>query len=104
MSNHLLILTISKRANKVIHPFYVFQIASVILWSLDDYYYYAFCIALISILSVTTTLIETKKVRLQLYVFCLQTLNPDDLQTISRMREMSRFSCEVHILVDGECM
>jgi hypothetical protein len=47
---------------KVIHPFYVFQIASIILWSLDDYYYYAFCIALISVLSISTTLIETKKV------------------------------------------
>jgi cation-transporting ATPase 13A3/4/5 len=30
---------------------------------LDDYYYYAFCIALISIISIATTLIETKKVR-----------------------------------------
>jgi len=50
--------------NKVIHPFYVFQVASMILWSLDDYYYYAFCIALISTLSVATTLIDTKKVSL----------------------------------------
>ena len=48
--------------SKVIHPFYVFQIASIILWSLDDYYYYAFCIALISVASVTSTLIETRKV------------------------------------------
>ena len=47
---------------KALHPFYVFQIASIVLWSLDDYYYYAFCIALISALSVGTTLIETKKV------------------------------------------
>ncbi|KAJ7346731.1 hypothetical protein DFH08DRAFT_869152 [Mycena albidolilacea] len=74
--------TVSLLVDEVIHPFYVFQIASVILWSLDDYYYYAFCIALISVMSITTTLIETKK-------------------TISRMREMSRFSCDVDILVDG---
>ena len=47
---------------QVIHPFYVFQIASIILWSLDDYYYYAFCIALISAISIITTLVETKKV------------------------------------------
>ena len=47
---------------QVIHPFYVFQIASIVLWSLDDYYYYAFCIALISAISIVTTLIETKKV------------------------------------------
>lgn len=47
---------------QVIHPFYVFQIASIILWSLDDYYYYAFCIALISVSSIAATLVETKKV------------------------------------------
>lgn len=41
----------------------MFQVASIILWSLDDYYYYAFCIALISTLSVVTTLIDTRKVR-----------------------------------------
>ncbi|KAJ7647229.1 hypothetical protein FB45DRAFT_892809 [Roridomyces roridus] len=74
--------TLALLVDEVIHPFYVFQIASVILWSLDDYYYYAFCIALISVFSITTTLIETKK-------------------TISRMREMSRFSCDVEVLVDG---
>jgi len=50
------------RSYQIIHPFYVFQIASIILWSLDDYYYYAFCIALISVLSIASTLIETKKV------------------------------------------
>jgi hypothetical protein len=49
---------------QVIHPFYIFQIASVILWSLDDYYYYAFCIALISLASIVSTLIETKQVSL----------------------------------------
>ncbi|KAF8590974.1 Ca-transporting ATPase [Ramaria rubella] len=74
--------TIALLVDEIIHPFYVFQIASIILWSIDDYYYYAFCIALISILSVTTTLVETKK-------------------TIARMREMSRFSCSVGVLVDG---
>jgi cation-transporting ATPase 13A3/4/5 len=44
----------------------VFQIASFILWSLDNYYYYAFCIALISIISIVTTLVETKKVGVDL--------------------------------------
>ncbi|KAF7797894.1 hypothetical protein EIP86_009100 [Pleurotus ostreatoroseus] len=54
--------TISLLIDEVIHPFYVFQIASIVLWSLDDYYYYAFCIALISAISIITTLVETKKV------------------------------------------
>ncbi|EGO26058.1 Ca-transporting ATPase [Serpula lacrymans var. lacrymans S7.9] len=74
--------TINLLIDEVIHPFYVFQVASIILWSLDDYYYYAFCIALISTLSVATTLIDTKK-------------------TIKRMREMSRFSCDVVAFVDN---
>lgn len=69
--------------DEVLHPFYVFQIASILLWSLDDYYYYAFAIALISVSSIASTLIETKR-------------------TIERMREMSRFSCPVQALVDGE--
>ncbi|CAE6444743.1 unnamed protein product [Rhizoctonia solani] len=69
--------------DEVLHPFYVFQLASILLWSLDDYYYYAFCIALISCLSVGTTLVETKK-------------------TIAKMREMSRFRCNVGVKVNGE--
>ncbi|KAG8689267.1 hypothetical protein FRC08_011021, partial [Ceratobasidium sp. 394] len=75
--------TMALLVDEVLHPFYVFQVASIILWSFDDYYYYAFCIALISALSVGTTLIETKK-------------------TIRRMREMSRFECPVGVFVDGE--
>ncbi|KAF9066168.1 Ca-transporting ATPase [Rhodocollybia butyracea] len=74
--------TIALLIDEVIHPFYVFQVASIILWSLDDYYYYAFCIFAISVGSITTTLIETKK-------------------TITRMREMSKFSCKVSVIVDG---
>jgi len=62
----------------------VFQIASIVLWSIDDYYYYAFAIALISVTSILSTLIETKR-------------------TIERMREMSRFHCDVRVLADGEC-
>lgn len=48
---------------QIIHPFYVFQIASI-LWSLDNYYYYAFCIGLISFVSIVSTLMETRKVGL----------------------------------------
>jgi magnesium-transporting ATPase (P-type) len=70
--------------DEVLHPFYVFQIASILLWSIDDYYYYAFAIALISVTSILSTLVETKR-------------------TIERMREMSRFHCDINVLVDGEC-
>jgi dolichol kinase len=46
----------------VLHPFYVFQIASLILWSIDTYYYYAGCIFLMSVGSIAATLIETRSV------------------------------------------
>ncbi|KAG6886168.1 hypothetical protein C0993_000686 [Termitomyces sp. T159_Od127] len=74
--------TISLLVDEVIHPFYVFQIASIALWMLNDYYYYAFCIAIISMTTIVATLLETKK-------------------TIKRMRDMSRFSCKVDVLVNG---
>lgn len=65
--------------DEAFHPFYVFQIASLILWSVDEYYYYAGCIFLISVVSITTTLIETRS-------------------TMKRLREISRFECDVRVL------
>ncbi|TVY85195.1 putative cation-transporting ATPase [Lachnellula suecica] len=65
--------------DEAFHPFYVFQIASLILWSLDQYYYYAACIFLISAVSIITTLIETRA-------------------TMKRLREISRFECDVRVL------
>lgn len=47
---------------KAFHPFYIFQLASLVLWSLDEYYYYAICIFLISVFSIGATIIETKSV------------------------------------------
>ena len=49
-------------AFQAFHPFYIFQVASLILWSLDEYYYYAVCIFTISVVSIITTLIETRSV------------------------------------------
>lgn len=46
----------------MLHPFYIFQIASLTLWSLDEYYYYAIAIFLMSVGSITATLIETRLV------------------------------------------
>ena len=46
---------------EVLNAFYVFQIASIVLWSLDSYYYYASCIAFISLISVIASLVETRR-------------------------------------------
>lgn len=57
--------------DEVLNPFYVFQIGSILLWCMDDYYYYAFCIFVISAFSIISTLIETKEVILIFYVCIL---------------------------------
>lgn len=68
--------------DEILHPFYVFQIFSIFLWLADDYYYYAFCIFLISILSISESLIETRS-------------------TFQRMRKMSKFECDVRVWRNG---
>ncbi|KAH8547645.1 hypothetical protein BGW37DRAFT_230305 [Umbelopsis sp. PMI_123] len=71
--------TLKLLVDEVLNPFYVFQIFSILLWCMDNYYYYAFCIFIISAVSIISTLLETKK-------------------TIKRMREMSRFECNVRVM------
>ncbi|KAJ3413075.1 hypothetical protein HDV05_008529 [Chytridiales sp. JEL 0842] len=68
--------------DEVLHPFFVFQIASMILWSLDEYYYYAACIFVISVVSTVTTLVETK-------------------EAMKRLRDISKFSCNVRVWRGG---
>ncbi|KEY66546.1 hypothetical protein S7711_08049 [Stachybotrys chartarum IBT 7711] len=68
--------------DEVLHPFYIFQIASLVLWSVDTYYYYAACIFLMSVGSIAATLLETKA-------------------TMRRLREISRFECDVRVLRNG---
>jgi cation-transporting ATPase 13A2 len=68
--------------DEVFHPFYIFQVASLILWSMDEYYYYACAIFIISAVSIVTTLIETKA-------------------TMKRLKDVSRFDCEVRVVRSG---
>ncbi|KAK6177645.1 hypothetical protein SNE40_015705 [Patella caerulea] len=46
---------------EVLNPFYIFQIASIILWGFDEYYYYASCIFAISVVSICISLYATRK-------------------------------------------
>jgi len=68
--------------DEALHPFYIFQVASLFLWSVDEYYYYAACIFVISVVSISTTLIETRA-------------------TMRRLREISRFECDIRVLRSG---
>ena len=85
------------------HPFYIFQVASLVLWSLDEYYYYAVCIFLMSVGSIATALIETRAVS---FGSAEQTPSGTELtlgQTMKRLREISRFECDVRVLRNGFC-
>ncbi|KAJ3588699.1 hypothetical protein NHX12_009553 [Muraenolepis orangiensis] len=47
--------------DEILNPFYIFQVVSVTLWMADRYYYYATCIIVISLLSISISLYETRK-------------------------------------------
>ncbi|KAM6976472.1 polyamine-transporting ATPase 13A2 [Aplochiton taeniatus] len=46
---------------EVLNPFYLFQVFSITLWLVDKYYYYATCVLVISILSISVSLYEIRK-------------------------------------------
>ncbi|KAM5165293.1 polyamine-transporting ATPase 13A3 [Mantella aurantiaca] len=46
---------------EVLNPFYIFQLFSVILWTTDEYYYYALAIVLMSVISIISSLYTIKK-------------------------------------------
>ena len=69
--------------DEVLHPFYMFQVASIVLWCIDDYYLYAITIAIISIASAISTLIETKR-------------------NLIRLRDMSRYTCPIQVRREGK--
>lgn len=68
---------------------------------MDEYYYYAVCIFLISFFSIATTVLETKSVS-----SAEEMDQPPKLmlwQTMSRLREISLFECDVRVLRNGFC-
>lgn len=52
--------------SEVLEPFYIFQIFSLVIWSFDAYYYYASCIVIMSALSLTSSVIQTRRNQKQL--------------------------------------
>lgn len=47
---------------EAVHPFYVFQYASVVIWAVcDQYYAYSVCILLISLFSIISSAVETHR-------------------------------------------
>lgn len=50
--------TVSLLLDELTHPFTAFQIASVIIWCLEDYYIYAAVIMILSIVSIVVSILE----------------------------------------------
>jgi cation-transporting ATPase 13A2 len=64
--------------DEVLHPFYIFQIFSIILWLVDEYVYYAACILFISVVSAIVTLLDTRS-------------------NLINIRNLSHFTCQVQV-------
>ena len=43
------------------NPFYLFQVASIGIWSLDEYYLYAICVCIIVFGTIIASILETKQ-------------------------------------------
>jgi len=79
---------------EVFHPFFIFQIYSVILWIFEEYYWFALCIFVIAAVSIVTTLRETrsslinlsKVARFDVPVTVLR--REDDLNAAPRVKEV----------------
>ncbi|KAJ1575372.1 hypothetical protein NDA11_003664 [Ustilago hordei] len=64
---------------EVLHPFYIFQIYSIVLWCNDEYVPYAIVIGVVSIIGIVATTVTTKA-------------------AIEKLKKMSRFNCDVSVL------
>ncbi|XP_034446104.1 cation-transporting ATPase 13A2 isoform X1 [Hippoglossus hippoglossus] len=84
---------------EVLNPFYVFQFFSITLWMIDNYYYYAMCILLLSILSISISLYETRKQSITLHNMAQLVTNV----TIRRNSGVEECVSSVE-LVPGDCL
>ena len=67
---------------EVLHPFFVFQIYSIVLWCFEAYFVFAGCILVIATVSIVTTLVETRR-------------------RLFALRELAHFTSPVTALRDG---
>jgi cation-transporting ATPase 13A2 len=68
---------------EVFHPFYVFQMYSIALWIFEVYYIFAGTIAVIALISIVQTLVETRR-------------------RMTELAELARFDCPVVVLRNNQ--
>ncbi|KAG2378060.1 hypothetical protein C9374_008682 [Naegleria lovaniensis] len=67
---------VSLLLDEVLHPFYIFQIISVIIWLADEYWSYSCCIIVSAVCSIIFSLIETRR-------------------NLMKLRNMAHYTCEL---------
>ncbi|EPZ31935.1 Cation-transporting P-type ATPase, subfamily V domain-containing protein [Rozella allomycis CSF55] len=82
--------------DEVLHPFNVFQIFSIILWSLDNYYLYAGCVLIISLISSMMALFETRR-----NLRALNKLN-NEVCLVECVRDNKTFKISSNLLFPGD--
>ncbi|XP_067382769.1 cation-transporting ATPase 13A2 isoform X6 [Channa argus] len=84
---------------EVLNPFYMFQIFSITLWMIDHYFFYAICIFIISTISISISLYETRKQSITLHnMACLVT-------NVTVRRQSGAEECVKSVdLVPGDCL
>lgn len=90
--------------NEVFNPFYLFQIFSIILWSLDEYYEYASCVLILSTASCMLALYQTKQMSINLHKMAGSTSS--FTVTVLRPTRAGREECVVNAsrLVPGDVL
>ncbi|XP_030590233.1 polyamine-transporting ATPase 13A2 isoform X1 [Archocentrus centrarchus] len=84
---------------EVLNPFYVFQIFSITLWLIDKYYFYALCIFIISVISISISLYETRKQSITLRNMAQLVTN------VTIRRSSGEEECVSSVeLVPGDCL
>ena len=69
--------------SEILKPFFIFQIFSIIVWSCQEYYWYAICIFVIMVITLTVNVRYIK--------FNLQSI-----------RDLATYTCEIDVLRNGE--
>ncbi|CAB3243695.1 unnamed protein product [Arctia plantaginis] len=90
--------------NEVFNPFYLFQVFSIILWSLDEYYQYASCVFILSTASCMLALYQTKQMSINLHKMAGST--SAFTVTVLRPTRTGREECVVNAsrLVPGDVL
>jgi len=73
-------------AEEMVHPFYVFQYASVAIWCLQQYYSYSTIIVLITLCSILSTAIQAYRYRKKLAAMAYFSCDVDVIRSSSNTR------------------